>query len=108
MSATSPRYTGLPFAMPTTAFISGLTQLQQGARFSGDFAALANVDPALVANGAVNVIRTMRDNGVAAGISDTDTLTLDIVALLFDYILKDASIADAIKALQDAVGRLSD
>ncbi len=94
---------GAALALPTMALISNLTQLQQGGPVSGDFAALAQVDPALVANGAVNVIRAMREQGVAAGISDTDTLTLDIVALLFDYILKDASIADAIKAV---IGRL--
>ncbi len=90
-------------AMPTTTLISNLTQIQQGGRVSGEFAAFAQVDPTLVANGSVNVIRAMREHGVAAEISDTDTLTLDIVALLFDYILKDASIADAIKAL---IGRL--
>lgn len=90
-------------ALPTTVLISNLTQLQQGGRVSGDFATYAPLDPALVANGSVNVIRAMREHGVAAGISDTDTLTLDIVALLFDYVLKDASIADAIKAL---IGRL--
>ena len=90
-------------AVPTAALITGLTQLQHGSQLSGEFATLANVDPTLVASGAVNVIRAMRENGVGAGISDTDTLTLDIVALLFDYILKDASIADAIKAL---IGRL--
>lgn len=90
-------------ALPTMALISNLTQLQQGGAVSGEFAAFASVDPALVATGNVNVIRAMREQGVAAGISDTDTLTLDIVALLFDYILKDAAIADAIKAL---IGRL--
>lgn len=90
-------------ALPTMALISNLTQLQQGGRVNGEFAALNQVDPALVAQGSINVIRAMREHGVAAGISDTDTLTLDIVALLFDYILKDASIADAIKAV---IGRL--
>ncbi len=90
-------------AMPTTTLISNLTQIQQGGRVGGEFAAFAQVDPTLVANGSINVIRAMREHGVAAEISDTDTLTLDIVALLFDYILKDASIADAIKAL---IGRL--
>ena len=90
-------------AVPTAALISTLTQLQQGGQVGGEFAALANVDPALIASGSINVIRTMREQGVGTSISDTDTLTLDIVALLFDYILKDLSIADAIKAL---IGRL--
>ncbi|MCC7120641.1 MAG: DUF1631 domain-containing protein [Gammaproteobacteria bacterium] len=94
---------GGTIAIPTTALVSHLTQLQLGGRVGGECTALAQVDPSLVAAGSINVIRAMREHGVAAGISDTDTLTLDIVALLFDYILKDASIADAIKAL---IGRL--
>lgn len=74
-------------ASGTAAFITQLTALQKQ----------ADVD------GQVNTIRRMREQGLGAGLGEGDDLTLDIVALLFDYILGDPSIADAFKA---QIGRL--
>lgn len=74
-------------ASGTAAFITQLTALQKQ----------ADVD------GRVNTIRRMREQGLGAGLGEGDDLTLDIVALLFDYILGDPSIADAFKA---QIGRL--
>jgi hypothetical protein len=74
-------------ASGTAAFITQLTALQKQ----------ADVD------GQVNTIRRMREQGLGAGLGEGDDLTLDIVALLFDYILRDPSIADAFKA---QIGRL--
>ena len=85
----------------TTAFVSDLTQLQHGN--TAGVAAFANLDPSLLQSGAVNVLRTLRQSGAAAELNQTDTLTLDIVTLLFDYILDDPAIPDSVKAL---IGRL--
>jgi len=79
--------------LATEAFVANLTLLQHGHASEGVFG------PA----GDANVIRVLRGQNVAASLSESDTLTLDIVALLFDYILQDAAIADAIKTL---IGRL--
>lgn len=85
--------------MPTATFVTGLTQLQQG-HPGGVFASL---DPGSIAAGPVNVLRTLKESGAIGELNQTDTLTLDIVTLLFDYILDDPSIPDRIKAL---IGRL--
>ncbi|MBI2799558.1 MAG: DUF1631 domain-containing protein [Gammaproteobacteria bacterium] len=96
---------GMPGVMmvpvATTAFVSNLTQLQHGN--TAGVAAFANLDPSLLQTGAVNVLRTLRQSGAAAELNQTDTLTLDIVTLLFDYILDDPAIQDSVKAL---IGRL--
>ncbi len=83
----------------TARFLTNLTELQHG-QVSGQF---ANLDPDMSPVGMVNVLRTLRDSGAIGELNQTDNLTLDIVALLFDYILDDPSIPDRIKAL---IGRL--
>ena len=86
----------------TTQLIGTLTQLQQG-----DTAALgqtgALVQPAQIAAGDVNVIRALRETGAVGDLNQHDGLTLDIVSILFDYILDDPAIPDPMKAL---IGRL--
>ena len=53
--------------------------------------------------GNVNVLRTLKESGAVGDVNQTDGLTLDIVTILFDYILDDPAIPDAMKAL---IGRL--
>jgi len=86
--------------LPTAVFISNLTLLQNGG--AGEVAFPSAAD-GINGGGAANIIRSLREQAVAASLSEADTLTLDIVALLFDFILEDAAIADPIKAL---IGRL--
>ncbi len=86
--------------------ISALTYLQQGsdpvdgAGFPVDIPVL---DPALVQTGTVNILRNMRDTSIIQNLGKSGSMTLDIVAMLFDYILEDRNIPDAMRAL---IGRL--
>lgn len=86
--------------------ISALTYLQQGgvsandADYATDTSAL---DPTLVQTGSINILRNIRDAGVIQNLGKSGDMTLDIVAILFDYILDDHSIPDAMRAL---IGRL--
>jgi hypothetical protein len=49
--------------------------------------------------GAVNVLRQIRAENVTASTSAVDAITIDIVAMLFDYVFDDRSIPDNVKAL---------
>jgi hypothetical protein len=48
---------------------------------------------------ALNVLREIGARGLAQGASQVDSMTIDIVALLFDYVFNDRQIPAAIKAL---------
>lgn len=80
--------------------MESLTRLQRGQTES--FAA-AGFDGARFADGQVNILREIRGSAVAGAMGQMDTMTLDIVAMVFDYILDDRRIPDAMKAL---IGRL--
>ncbi len=80
--------------------VQRLTRIQQG-----DMGGLAsvNLDPEILANGQVNVLRAIKHTGAAGNMGHMDAMTLDIVALMFDYILDDHRLPDGMKAL---IGRL--
>ncbi|WP_297526796.1 DUF1631 domain-containing protein [Thiohalobacter sp.] len=85
----------------TPAFLQDLTLLQQGdAELAGGLAA---IEAGAVAAGTVNVIRDIRQTAAAQGVSGTDAMIIDVVAMLFDYILDDDNIPDPMKA---QIGRL--
>lgn len=86
--------------LPTATLVANLTLLQNG--LAGDEVFLAAGD-ARARGGNANIVRVLRERGLATPLSEADTLTLDIVALLFDCILEDAAIAAPIKSL---IGRL--
>ena len=46
-----------------------------------------------------NAVREIKSSGVANGSSQVDAMTIDIVAMLFDYVFADKGIPDSIKAL---------
>ncbi|MCY7388855.1 MAG: DUF1631 domain-containing protein, partial [Burkholderiales bacterium] len=46
-----------------------------------------------------NAVREIKASGLAGGSSPVDAMTIDIVAMLFDYVFEDKGIPDAIKAL---------
>lgn len=80
--------------------VQRLTRIQQG-----DIGGLPGIslDPGVLADGQVNVLRAIKHTGAAGNMGHMDAMTLDIVALMFDYILDDHRLPDGMKAL---IGRL--
>ncbi len=89
----------------TPLFVHTLTQLQRGQTDGLDLHGLDlhGLDAARLQDGQINVLRELKNAGVAVGVGHVDAMTLDIVALIFDYILDDRRVPDAMKAL---IGRL--
>lgn len=89
-------------ALATTQAIGWLTGLQQG---NGELYTQlgVGVDPTAVASGRVNILREIKTSEVGHSVGDVEGLTIDIVAMVFDYVFDDRRIPDAIKAL---IGRL--
>lgn len=85
---------------PAPVFVQTLTQLQRG---HIDGLNLQGLDVSRLADGQVNVLREIKNSAVSATMGQLDVMTLDIVALIFDYILDDRRVPDAMKAL---IGRL--
>ena len=83
--------------------VQTLTVLQRADGSSGGEPIWNTVDQEQVAAGNVNVLHALRDSGEIAAMGPNEGMTLDIVSLLFDYILDDPAIPDALKAL---IGRL--
>jgi len=97
-AATTPKAAGMQ-----SGFIDSLTELQRLDALTGRKAkvdGLPDLDQAL---GTLNVLHQVKINSQAQGVGQLDAITIDIVAMLFDFIFDDAKIPDAIKAL---VGRL--
>jgi len=84
------------------AVVSALTRLQHG-QVEGVVGAAGTLDAVLLTDGHVNVLREIKATSIAGAMGHVDAMTLDIVAMLFDYILDDRRIPDAMKAL---IGRL--
>jgi len=59
--------------------------------------------PSLQGEGMVNQIHVLRTSGAASQVSHLEAVTIDIVAMLFDFIFNDKDIPNGVKAL---VGRL--
>ena len=90
---------GVPLLHPGT-FLHVLDQLQHG---SPEGLARAGIDAACLNGGRADLLRDLRGGDLAGMMTPLDTMTLDIVAMVFDYIFDDERIPDAIKAL---IGRL--
>lgn len=81
--------------------VTQLTQLQHG-----DAAVLGAgvaVDANLIAMGNANLLRDLKNTELGSNLGSADAITLDIVAMLFDFIFDDRRVPDPIKAL---LGRL--
>lgn len=117
-------YTGMPGGIPGMAgggnygFAGGgqdgvvhqpvqaLTYLQQG-----NLPVVGNesgfnpsaIDLAQVGSGSVNILHGIKQSGLVGNLGRAGDMTLDIVAMLFDYILGDPNIPDPMRAL---IGRL--
>jgi len=79
-----------------------LTRVQHG-----DVKAVADGGPALVASagdpGTANVLHELKATSVGAGMNQLDSMTLDIVAMLFDQLFDDPKIPISVKGL---IGRM--
>ncbi len=93
------RSTQEPLGSPQEAsLVASLTRIQRG-----DPGALASGNLALAANlttpGTTNVVRALRSTSLASGLGHMDSVTLDIVALLFDQIFAYEKIPPSMKGL---------
>ena len=86
-----------------SAIVDALTVLQRADSAKPSEPIWNAVDQGQIAAGNVNVLRGLRESGVVSDLGPSESLTIDIVSLLFDYILDDPAIPDALKAL---IGRL--
>lgn len=77
-----------------------LNQLQHG-QLEG--LGIGGLNANQIANGQINVLRELKNSQTAGKMGQMEAVTLDIVVLVFDYILGDNRIPDAMKAL---IGRL--
>ena len=83
---------GAGAAVPQSAFVAELTRMHREAV------------PAAPASGApVNVLKDLRAAPQGAALGTVDAMTIDIVAMLFDYVFEDANIPASVKVL---LGRL--
>ncbi|MBV6476680.1 MAG: DUF1631 family protein [Rhodocyclaceae bacterium] len=84
-------------------FIDSLTEMQRLSTLMEEKGHVEGLPDLGQAMGTMNVLHQIRANGTSQGVGQLDAITIDIVAMLFDFIFDDAKIPDAIKAL---VGRL--
>jgi len=82
--------------------LTNLTMLQRG-KPGHMFGELSHFDTAQTVAGTNNVLRELKSRNVLGEISSQENYTIDIVAMLFDYILDDHNIPDRMKAI---IGRL--
>lgn len=81
--------------------VTQLTQLQHGD--AAVLGASGKIDAAAVAAGNANLLHELKHSALASSLGSADAMTIDIVAMLFDFIFDDQRLPDAIKAL---LGRL--
>lgn len=88
---------GLGAPAPVMARLTALQRTMAGG------GVVADADGAMAPDGAPvapsNVIREIRATGATQGLSNLDDLLIDVVAMMFDYILDDRTIPHAMKAL---------
>ena len=85
-----------------SGLMTTLTMLQQGNSelVAGGINNLSNTD---LMSGAVNVIRNIQSSSIVGNIGAVDGMVIDVVAMLFDFILDDENIPPGMQAL---IGRL--
>lgn len=91
--------------MPGATPMEALNNIQHG-----DWGALAQqigisdeTTAAAVASGSINVLHEIRNTPIADNLGQVDAMTIDIIAMLFDYVLGDRRIPAVVRAL---LGRL--
>lgn len=86
-----------------SVFIDSLTEKQHLESLTGGQRRVDGLPDIEQALGLVNVLHQIKANADTQAIGQLDAITIDIVAMLFDFIFNDAKIPNQIKAL---VGRL--
>jgi Protein of unknown function (DUF1631) len=77
-------------------------QFESGQFQAAQFAAMDRVHnfvPGETPVATLNVVRELKEQGVANTGNQVDAMTIDIIAMLFDYVFEDSAIPDAVKAL---------
>ncbi|MCC6202529.1 MAG: DUF1631 domain-containing protein [Gammaproteobacteria bacterium] len=82
----------------TPQLVAKLTDLQRGGYGAVDAHGMGNVSPTVL-----NHLHALRGDVLVGAMNQTDSTTIEIVAILFDYFFNDRSIPDALKAV---IGRL--
>ncbi len=82
--------------------IGALTRLQHG-DLGGIPGAPSTLDSAAFTSGTKNVVRELKSTAIGDSVDQTDGMTIDIVAMLFDQIFGDHRVPHALKGL---IGRL--
>lgn len=101
MSGAAPVGAGMALAPAVLGpVVATLTALQHGEGFTE---LGGNLDAGSMANGTVNVLREIKAAPSLQPLVQADGVTIDIVALIFDYILDNENVAPAMKGL---IGRL--
>jgi hypothetical protein len=98
--------TGGGYTVSDPSSIHALTFLQQGELPPQGQTARSDtlgVDPADLASGQVNILHGIKNSSLIRDLGTSGDMTIDIVAMLFDYILDDKNIPDTMRAL---IGRL--
>ena len=105
-AATAPDIANiLSGAQPVTSsgLVSALSHIQAQATSNtatlNSQANASNVATVEIPLAQLNSLHEIRASGLANGSSQIDAMTIDIVAMLFDYVFEDKGIPDAIKAL---------
>ena len=93
----APAQASLP-ATNNASVLNDLTRLQHGNLSAGSGTGGA-LDTSVTMAGSTNVLRDIKTTEMASRMGQMDAMTLDIVAMLFDYILDDRHIPDSMKAL---------
>jgi hypothetical protein len=93
-------------SITSTGLISALTDIQQqlmaGRAETAQFAAMLNLQnfvPGETPTASLNFLREIKQQAVATGSNQVDAMTIDIIAMLFDYVFEDKAIPDSVKAL---------
>lgn len=90
-------------SITSVGLVSALTQMQQQLMANSGsletMATLRNFVPGETPLAALNVLREIKAQGAAQGSSPLDVMTIDIIAMLFDYVFDDRAIPDSIKGL---------
>ena len=99
---------GLPDlgSITSTGLVSALTDIQRqliaGRAETAQFAAMMNLHnfvPGETPTASLNFLRDIKQQAVATGSNQVDAMTIDIIAMLFDYVFEDKAIPDSVKAL---------
>ncbi len=93
-------------SITSSGLISALTdiqhQLMAGRAETAQFAAMLNLQnfvPGETPTASLNFLREIKQQAVATGSNQVDAMTIDIIAMLFDYVFEDNAIPDSVKAL---------